>query len=570
MSDPDARLPSSVAGALRAFVKERRGLMIAYFTLVGVNLLLVTAVPLAIARLVQKLQGNSSKVLSRAVFLVAVLWLVKEIVVIVLKAMDQFLVPYFRLSLTRWVTESVLTRPPPDSHNRDNRANAIENAAKLPHVVVNVTQQFRQDILPLLIRGMGIVLGFWLLGWRFGVISTAHFAISMLLLGIGAYLGVRRRVRFGEHSNAHQVAIADTLQNVRSINAAGTVREEQQRLRKIDNGEILKRRVLKRESTVIWNLVALINTVFVVGGLFWLMRRIAMDGMSGPAAGAVAMIFYQSGSVDIALMEFELLIEHISSAREADRFVQNLPPPVVSTPELSQAALRVITEAATASRGVEVRLLNVTYRYPGSRDNVLQHLSLHFEAGHAYVLRAPSGAGKSTIMRLILGEIVPSAGNVEIAGLPPAYLSPPERSQLIEYVPQLPTLFSRTILENIMYNRQTIVAGTQLEKDRRAVRALLAELKLDSDPAFDLDRSVGPNGSLLSGGQRRIICLMRAYFRSHDGRKPLLLLDEPLVNLGLHMREAALQMMRRLVLNRTVIAISHDPKFPSNFKPVRI
>jgi ABC-type multidrug transport system fused ATPase/permease subunit len=143
---------------------------------------------------------------------------------------------------------------------------------------------------------------------------------------------------------------------------------------------------------------------------------------------------------------------------------------------------------------------------------------------------------------------------VEIAGLPPAFLSP---SQLIEYVPQLPTLFSRTVLENIMYNRQTIVAGAQLEKDRRAVRALLAELKL-------------ANGTLLSGGQRRIICLMRAYFRSQDGRKPLLLLDEPLVNLGLHMREAALQLMRRLVLNRTVIAISHDPKFPSNFKPVRI
>lgn len=83
------------------------------------------------------------------------------------------------------------------------------------------------------------------------------------------------------------------------------------------------------------------------------------------------------------------------------------------------------------------------------------------------------------------------------------------------------------------------------------MRALLAELKLDGDPAFELDRPVGPNGTLLSGGQRRIICLMRAYFRSQDGRKPLLLLDEPLVNLGLHMRQAALQLIRRLVPHRT-------------------
>ena len=563
---PDA-VPPTVGGALRLYVKERRGVMTLYFVLVGLSLLLVTAVPMAIARLVQQIKGESSKAIAVAVFAVAVLWLLKELIMVALKAMDQVLVTHLRRYLTRWVTESFLLRPPSDSEGQDSRASAIENAARLPHVIVNVVQQARQDVLPLLIRGLGVVVGFWLLGWRFGVPSSIHFLVSIGLLFLGVFLGVRRRVSGDARSTRQQAAIADVLQNARAINSAGTAQEEQRRLKEIGRAEMRDVRRLSRESSALWNVVAVLNAGFVVGGLIWLMRRITMDGLSGASAGAVAMIFYQSGSIDIALSEYELLIEHTAATHEADRFVRSLPRETFSTPSMSEAVERV---AATAQRGVPVKLDNVGFRYPGSLYNTHHDLSLTFDAGRAYVLRAPSGAGKSTLLRLVQGELAPSTGRVNVAGLEPSVLSPRDRARLMEYVPQIPTLFNRSVLENIMYSRDALREDASRPQRREAVQALLRELKLDRDPAFALDRNVGANGALLSGGQRRMVCLMRAYFRSKENRVPLLLLDEPLVNLGAEMREAALVLLARLTPGRTVIAVSHDPNFPSSFKAVRV
>ena len=178
------------------------------------------------------------------------------------------------------------------------------------------------------------------------------------------------------------------------------------------------------------------------------------------------------------------------------------------------------------------------------RRPILSNFSMHARRGERVRLAGPVGSGKTTLLRLILGTNRYQAGTILVGGHDIAATSARSLRRAIVYVPQQPTLFDRTLYENVSY-------GTDATREQVAAR--LREYGVDY---VGMDEKLGRRGSRLSGGQRQIVYLIRCLFREDA---PLLLLDEPTASLDPDARKVVLRLLDQVMGSRTVLMATHDP-----------
>lgn len=196
---------------------------------------------------------------------------------------------------------------------------------------------------------------------------------------------------------------------------------------------------------------------------------------------------------------------------------------------------------------IGIRFENVSYSYPGSTSPVLADFSHDFAPGTVTALTGETGAGKSTMMRLMLALLSPDDGNVVMYDsgkeLP---VSPRLRCNII-YVPQGNTLMSGTIRENLLL-------GDPLATDERIWEVLyLAAADFVNELPDGLDTICGEKGAGLSEGQAQRIAIARSLLR----RGGLLLLDEPTSALDAETEEKFLNRLTSRLDGRTMIIVTH-------------
>lgn len=160
---------------------------------------------------------------------------------------------------------------------------------------------------------------------------------------------------------------------------------------------------------------------------------------------------------------------------------------------------------------------HVSYRYPDSPEFVVKDFNLAVKSGECIAVVGASGSGKSTIMNLIIGFLVPTEGKVLIDGKPLTELNLSEYRHHISVVPQNSILFSGTVRENITYG----LSGYSEEQLNKVVEMANLNEFVNELPQ-GLDTRIGENGDKLSGGQKQRITIARALIR--DPR--ILILDE--------------------------------------------
>ena len=164
-----------------------------------------------------------------------------------------------------------------------------------------------------------------------------------------------------------------------------------------------------------------------------------------------------------------------------------------------------------------VEFKNVSYKYPNTDQFVVNDLSIDVKPGECIAVVGASGSGKSTIMNLIIGFLMPSKGELLIDGKSITELNLSEYRHHISVVPQNSILFSGTIRENITYG-----LSHYTEKDLMRVVDMANLNEFVSDLPLGLDTQIGEHGGKLSGGQKQRITIARALIR--DPR--ILILDE--------------------------------------------
>ena len=196
----------------------------------------------------------------------------------------------------------------------------------------------------------------------------------------------------------------------------------------------------------------------------------------------------------------------------------------------------------------EIAFEDVRFGYHTGGDAVLEGLTFTAPAGKTTALIGASGAGKSTVMALLLRFWDPDGGRILIDNQDLKTLSTASLRASMAYVGQDAYLFNGTVADNIRAGH-TELGHTDVEEAARRAEAHSFIIALPQG----YDTPVGELGSLLSGGQRQRIAIARAFLRD----APILLLDEPTSALDAHSEDAIQATLSRLSEGRTTVVIAH-------------
>ena len=195
---------------------------------------------------------------------------------------------------------------------------------------------------------------------------------------------------------------------------------------------------------------------------------------------------------------------------------------------------------------------NLSFRFDGG-PRVLEDVNLEISAGDFASVIGPNGGGKTTLVKLIVGLLVPTAGRVRVFGLPPAKARPrvgymPQHAMMD---PRFPVRATDVVLMGRLGTGRRF--GNYTRDDQQAAAAALAEVGLE-------DHGVRPFSDL-SGGQRQRVLLARALVIKPE----LLLLDEPAAGLDQKVEQDFFELLQELNRQLTIVLVTHDLGFVSGF-----
>lgn len=382
------------------------------------------------------------------------------------------------------------------------------------------------------------------------VIWFQNRGLALILAALLPFLfGFTRRVQKRmlaaqlEHRRAVSRAsghMPETLSNIRTIHALG---KEKYMERRYDEAIEAGYRAMEKTNfyDAIYSPVILIVNAVVVAAVMLLSASgspavLTLFGMS--AGTAVAVMNYISqifAPIESLGMEIQTIQSAVAGVRRINEFLaQDEPAPVKET----RAAIE------GAERPAQVELRNVTFGY--DEHVVLNHLSFQVHSGEQVTLSGRTGAGKSTVFKLLMGLYQPQQGEVRIDGVPAAEISEGERRGLFGYVEQTFHRVPGTVKDQIALFDERI----SMDDVRRA--AALAGLSETIERMPDgYDTVCAPE--LFSQGQWQLLSIARAA----AANPKILLLDEITANLDAETENAVLQALRRVSEDRTVISISH-------------
>ncbi|MFC5704464.1 ABC transporter ATP-binding protein [Cohnella faecalis] len=190
---------------------------------------------------------------------------------------------------------------------------------------------------------------------------------------------------------------------------------------------------------------------------------------------------------------------------------------------------------------------NVSFGYEEGKP-VLQNVSVVFKQGTTTALVGPSGGGKSTLLKLVLGLYEPEAGDIRIGSVAIDRQTLGTWRKKTAYVPQDTTLFDASVFDNIRVGRLNATP----EEIRRAAELAQADEFIQALPDR-YETRLGERGLRLSGGERQRIALARAYVRNPE----FLLLDEPTSALDGQNEHLLQEALGKLMVDRTVVVVAH-------------
>ena len=198
----------------------------------------------------------------------------------------------------------------------------------------------------------------------------------------------------------------------------------------------------------------------------------------------------------------------------------------------------------------EVEISNVTLRLDENAVPLFSNLNIKIGAGERVAIIGPTGAGKSTIINLISGLVLPEVGSVQIKSRDIRTINRADFFRNVGVVFQEPWLFAGSLRENI-------AMGFEEVSDQQIIKAIkLSGAKLNDDVSTDiLDGSILSQGKNLSGGQKQSIALSRAVLFDQS----VLLLDEPSSAMDQTMEDRLIAELHEYLDSRTLILVTHKP-----------
>jgi ATP-binding cassette subfamily B protein len=330
----------------------------------------------------------------------------------------------------------------------------------------------------------------------------------------------------------------ENLSGVRVAQAYGQEGRNEQTFRQVSSDYLGTRVGAQRLVAIYFPFVLLLSDVaaaLVLGAGAWLVGRHQLS------VGVLIAFLLYLDQLFSPIQQLSQTFDQWQQARASMVKINELMRIPVSTPEADHPIRPGRLEGS-------VRFESVRFGYQGSRAEALRGVDLDIEPGETVALVGETGAGKSTVVKLLARFYDVTGGRILIDGLPLAELDLSAYRAQLGYVPQEPFLFSGTIRDNIAYGRPS-ASDAEVETAARAVGA--HELVVSLPGGYDY--LVSERGRALSAGQRQLIALARA--RLVD--PAILVLDEATSNLDLSTEARVARAMARVARGRTTLLIAH-------------
>ncbi|WP_433508347.1 ABC transporter ATP-binding protein [Pseudonocardia halophobica] len=377
------------------------------------------------------------------------------------------------------------------------------------------------------------------LNWQLALIAIAAAPV----FGLASRFFARRIKAASREKRRRTGGIAavaeESLGNVALVQAYGRQASETERFHRESRGAFAAQMVAVRLKSLFGPLVGMLEVVgvlTVLGVGIWQMARGNLT-----VGGLLVFTGYLSQLFGPVRGFGEMGNTIYAAAAGAERVIELLD----EEPQVTDRPDPVRIERA---RG-DLRLEDVTFTYPGTTEPALEQVSILVPRGHTVAVVGPSGAGKTTLTKLLLRFYDPDAGSVVLDGHDLRELALADVRRNVAALLQETLVFDGTVRDNILWGRPDASEAEIVE----AARAADAHEFITALPD-GYDTRVGQRGRLLSGGQRQRLAIARAMVRD----APVLILDEPTTGLDAGATERVLTPLRRLMEGRTTLVISHN------------
>ena len=390
------------------------------------------------------------------------------------------------------------------------------------------------DVFKQPITIVGAIIVLLLMDWKFTVVTLILFPLCLLPLRVYGRRAKQAVQNEQEGMAQMVVTMQETFAGIRVVKSFAREAYQEKEFQRSNQLQFSQMMRMIRSMEAVGPLVEIIAAIGVGMALLY----VYMANLSvGRFFGLISGIFILYDPIK-TLSRIHIVMQRSIAATTAIFAILDSKPAVEDTPNA-----RVLS----SSEG-RIDFENVTFRYANRATDAISNLTLHIEPGKTHALVGASGAGKSTILSLILRLYDPTSGVVKIDGHDLRSVTQKSLREQMGLVTQETFLFHDTIFNNIQFGR----LGATPEEIYAAAQAAYAHDFIMAQPK-GYQTVIGDKGCLLSGGQQQRLAIARAILKN----APILLLDEATSSLDSESEQQIQKALAELATGRTVIAIAH-------------
>ena len=432
-----------------------------------------------------------------------------------------------------------LLRLPRSYHDSESSGILVSRVMQFVDTMINNATYVLVNLLQDIARLAGYLATMFVVEWRYTLLVIIVMPLTMQVI---RYFARRLRWHAGEHAQALSEltgALQDTVQGHSVVVSYGGQQREQDKLEQ----RLAKARGISLRQGVASALNMSLSQLLLALALALIFGLLARDLHLGAlSAGEVSTFIFAMVLLPLPLRNLTRLAETIQLSLAASTRVFEL---IDAEPEANTGSF-----APVKVRG-DLRFDKVSFAYSSNpHHEVLDKLDLTVAAGEIVALVGPSGAGKTTVVNLLMRMQEPSSGVISIDGEALEHWDLTALRCGIGMVSQQIILFDTTLAENVAYPD----VGDKLDVVRLRQALANAQLAQMVSSLPDGEQTMlGENGLRLSGGERQRLAIARALYKD----APIMVFDEATSSLDMQTEEGIKEALRKLFKHRTVIVIAH-------------
>ncbi len=413
----------------------------------------------------------------------------------------------------------------------------VQKVNRFARAFERITDDFIWSLLPLAVRVISILVVVFFINKWIDLVLLVWIIIFLAFNFTFSRWKLKYDIKASEIDSKATGYLADTITNQNNVQLFNGFDFESKGYKKITNEQA-------KTTSLAWNLDAIVE-----GGQAFLGFVIEF------ALFYFAIKYWQQGLITIGVFVLlqAYIINIINQLWGFTRLVRDTYQSYADSKEMVEIILlsheiedSPLAKELVAPRG-EIELKSLNFKFNETRE-ALKNINITIKYGEKVALVGPSGAGKTTLIKLLLRLYSPTSGKIFIDGQDIASTTQESLRKNIAMVPQDPILFHRTLAENIAYGNR------DAKEDEIKKAARLAHCnEFIKDLPHGLDTFVGERGIKLSGGERQRVAIARAILKN----APILVLDEATSSLDSQSEMLIQDALNNLMKNRTTVVIAH-------------